>query len=156
VWIRDKAQQSADDRPRNPHRVTAWLRRVAGRDEPGPNAEQAERTPALDILPRLLDGTPLPNGVVEVVIDDPRLSMRRVFDVHDGEIISVEPGSAVPWTSIRGSRGAWTAALGCTRDVSQLHHTGEPELAEKVLAALERRRLCPGEDEQRYSVLDCS
>lgn len=103
----------------------------------------------------MLDGSALPNGVVELVIEDPQLSTRRVFDVHEGEIVSVEPGSAVPWTSIRGSRGAWAAALGCKRDVSQLHHTGEPELAEKVLAALERRRLCL-DGGGRYSVLDCS
>jgi len=156
VWIRDKAQQPAAGGPRNASRVTSWLRRIAGHDEAGGSGERAELNPALDALPDLLDGSPLPNGVVEVVIDDPRLSMRRVFDVHDGEIVSVESGSAVPWTSIRGSRSAWTAALGCARNVSQLHHTGEPELAEKVLAALERGRLCPGEDEQRYSVLDCS
>lgn len=136
--------------------MTAWLRRIARREEASLDDERLEPAPPLDALPRLLDGSPLPNGVVEVVIEDPRLSMRRVFDVHDGQIFSVEPGSAVPWTSIRGSRSAWTAALGCARNVSQLHHTGEPELAEKVLAALERRRLSSGGDEQRYSVLDCS
>jgi hypothetical protein len=136
--------------------MAAWLRRIASREPSPPNDEQAGQTPALDLLPHMLDGSPLPNGVVELVIEDPHLSMRRVFDVHDGEIVSVEPGSAVPWTSIRGSRGAWAAALGCARDVSQLHHTGEPELAEKVLAALERRRLCPEGGGRRYSVLDCS
>lgn len=136
--------------------MTAWLRRIAGRKEAGLSGEHRELGPPLDALPHLLDGSRLPNGVVEVVIEDPRASMRRVFDVHDGQIFSVEPGSAVPWTSIRGSRSAWTAALGCARNVSQLHHTGEPELAEKVLAALEKQRLSSGGDEQRYSVLDCS
>lgn len=154
---RDKAQHPPDAGQRNASRLSAWLRRVLGGDDGAdPGGEPIEPAPALDALPSLLDGMQLPNGVVEVVIDDPRLSMRRVFDVHDGEILSVEPGSAVPWTSIRGSRDAWTAALGCSRDVSQLHHTGEPELAEKVLEGLERRRLRPRDDASRYSVLDCS
>lgn len=129
---------------------------MGGREGIHRDGRRREAAPALDLLPDLLDGSPIPNGVVEVVIDDPRSSIRRLFDVHDGEVVAVEPGSAVPWTSIRGSRGAWTAALGCSRDVSQLHHTGEPELAEKVLSALERRRLWPGRDSQCYSVLDCS
>lgn len=136
--------------------MTAWLRRIAGREEARQDGDRPGTAPALDLLPHLLDGSPLPNGVVEVVIDDPRSSTRRLFDLHDGEIVVVPPGSAVPWTSIRGSRNAWAAALGCGRDVSQLHHTGEPELAEKVLSALERRRLCPNPDKRRYSVLDCS
>lgn len=137
-------------------RLAAWLRRLAGHDESRSQGARSEPTPRLDLLPHLLDGSPLPNGIVEVVIEDARLSMRRLFDVHDGEIIPVEPGSAVPWTSIRGSHGAWTAALGCGRDVSQLYHTGEPELAEKILSALERQRLRPGAGHARYSVLDCS
>lgn len=136
--------------------MTAWLRRISAREEIRQDSDRPEAIPALDLLPRLLDGSPLPNGVVEVVMDDPRLPARRLFDLHDGEIVVVVPGSAVPWTSIRGTRNAWAAALGCGRDVSQLHHTGEPELAEKVLSALERRRLCPNLDQRRYSVLDCS
>lgn len=156
MWIRDKAQQTGAERLQGPSRVGAWMRRIAGRDKSHSAGERTEPAPRLDLLPRLLDGRTLPNGIVEVVVDDPRCSMRRLFDVHEGEIVPVEPGSAVPWTSIRGSGGAWAAALSCSRDVSQLHHTGEPELAEKVLSALERRRLCSGQQEQRYSVLDCS
>jgi hypothetical protein len=156
VWIRDKAQQSDGERPRGASRAAAWLRRIAGRDGAQPHQEPSEPAPALDLLPHLLDGSPLPNGVVELVIENPRLSTRRVFDVHDGEIVPVEAGSTVPWTSIRGNSGAWAAALGCARDVSQLHHTGEPELAEKILGALEGRRLRPPLEARRYSVLDCS
>ncbi|MGN6372415.1 MAG: hypothetical protein ACTHM1_05430 [Solirubrobacteraceae bacterium] len=153
---RDKAQQGTRRLPRASRLIAAWLRRVAGHGGARQTPGTTEPTPALDLLPRLLDGSSLPNGVVEVVIDDPRLSMRRLFDVHDGEILVVQPGSAVPWTSIRGSSNAWAAALGCGGDVSQLHHTGEPDLAEKVLSALEKKRLCPSRDERRYSVLDCS
>lgn len=156
MWLRDKAQQAGGGQPRKASRVAAWLGRLAAHDESQLETPPPDPTLALDLLPHLLDGSPLPNGIVEVVIEDRQSSMRRVFDVHDGQIVSVEPGSAVPWTSIRGSRGAWTAALGCDRNVSQLHHTGEPELAEQVLSALERQRLRPGAHRPRYSVLDCS
>lgn len=162
MWLGDKAQHAGKaqhargERPTSARRAVGWLRRIVGHAESPPQSSPSDLASTIEDLPHLLDGSPLPNGVVEVVIEDARLSMRRVFDVHDGEIVPVEPGTAVPWTSIRGSRGAWTAALGCDGDVSQLHHTGEPDLAEEVLSALERRRLCPGAGRPRYSVLDCS
>jgi hypothetical protein len=110
----------------------------------------------LALLPDLLEGTGLPNGVVELVVEGVRPQLRRLFDVHDGEISALELGSTVPWTSISGTQSAWMLALGGDGDVSQLWHTGEPQLAERVLAALRWRRMRPAEGEHEYSVLDCS
>jgi hypothetical protein len=90
----------------------------------------------LHMLPTLLDSSSLPNGVVELLIDDFEEPTRRLFDIHDGHITLVEPGSAVPWASIAGSPTAWADALGPDRDVSALRITGDEQLARRVLAAL--------------------
>jgi hypothetical protein len=140
-------------------RMGAWWERRTARATSAPGARREERfdvRAALELLPDLLNGAALPNGVVELVIEDLRMPMRRLFDIHDGQIAPVELGSTVPWTSISGSQSAWTLALGPDRDVSQLRHTGEPRLAQRVLAGLGRRCPHPREDEHGYSVLDCS
>ncbi len=93
----------------------------------------------LRVLPTLLDGSILPNGVVELLIEDFEAPTRQLFDVHDGRIKLVEPGSAVPWASIAGPPTAWAMALGPERNVAGLRLTGDERLARRVLAALPRR-----------------
>jgi hypothetical protein len=142
---------------RKVRRVGAWWRsaRSGGLRQPqeqGPG-DAIERLAALE---QLLDGSALPNGVVELVVEDPQMPRRHLFDVHDGQIVALAPGSAVPWTSIAGSPSAWTSALGPSADVSQLRHTGDPRLAQRLLVELERRRLRLAETGTEYSVLDCS
>lgn len=110
----------------------------------------------LALLPELLQGTSLPDGVVELAVEGARSPVRRLFDIHDGRITTLELGSAVPWASISGTASAWRLALGRERDVSQLWHTGDPHLAERVLAGLERLNLRSAEGGHEYSVLDCS
>jgi hypothetical protein len=116
-----------------------------------------EMRDALALLPELLGGgARLPNGVVELVLEDAHAPVRHLFDVHDGVIVALEPGSAVPWASVSGAEGAWRSALGPDGDTSQLRHTGEPLLGERLLAELRRRRLRLAEDRRKCSVLDCS
>lgn len=90
-------------------------------------------------LPRALEVATLPNGVVELVVDDMQAPTRQLFDVHDGVVTLVAPGSAVPWASIAGPPAAWTLALGPTRCVDGLRLTGDESLARRVLAAIPAR-----------------
>ena len=90
----------------------------------------------LQALPTLLDGSSLPNGVVEFVIEDFEEPTRQLFDIHDGHIAFVEPGKCVPWASIAGPPTAWAMALGPERNTTALQLTGDEQLARRVLAAL--------------------
>jgi hypothetical protein len=90
----------------------------------------------LRALPALLDSSSLPNGVVELLIEDFEEPTRQLFDIHDGHITLVEPGECVPWASIAGPPAAWTMALGPQRDTNELRLTGDEQLARRVLAAL--------------------
>lgn len=86
-------------------------------------------------LPALLDGSSLPNGVVELVVDDLDAPTRQLFDVHDGVVAPIEPGAAVPWASIAGPSAAWASALGPERRREGLRLTGDQALARRVIAA---------------------
>ncbi len=90
-------------------------------------------------LPTLLEGSNLPNGVVELLIEDLEASTHRLFDIHDGHITLVEPGKCVPWASIAGPHDAWAMALGPERDSTALKLSGDEQLARRVLAAMPRR-----------------
>jgi hypothetical protein len=87
-------------------------------------------------LPMQLDCSSLPNGVVELLIEDLEAPMSHVFDIHDGHITPAEPGQSVPWASIAGPPTAWANALGPERNVEALQLTGDEQLARRVLAAL--------------------
>ncbi|MFZ1925654.1 MAG: hypothetical protein WAU42_05885 [Solirubrobacteraceae bacterium] len=90
-------------------------------------------------LPTLLDGANLPDGVVELVIEDFEASRSQLLDIHDGHVKLAEPGQCVPWASIAGPPTAWAIALGPQRNTTQLQLTGDEELALRVLAALPRQ-----------------
>ncbi len=92
----------------------------------------------LRALPALLDSSSLPNGVVELLIDDFEAPTRQLFDIHDGHVTLLEPGKCVPWACIAGPPTAWALALGPTRDTAALQLTGDRQLARRVLAALPR------------------
>jgi hypothetical protein len=94
----------------------------------------------LRALPNMLDGASLPNGVVELLIEDFEAPRSQLFDIHDGHVKLVEPGQCVPWASISGSPTAWALALGKESDTAQLRLTGDERLAGCVLAALARVR----------------
>jgi hypothetical protein len=121
-----------------------WFSRVSDRDVPA--ARQAQQASdrlsvreTLHALPTLLDGASLPDGVVELLIEDFEAPTRQLFDIHDGHVKLVEPGQCVPWASIAGPATAWALALGPERSTTQLQLTGDEQLARRVLAALPRR-----------------
>ena len=93
----------------------------------------------LHALPALLNDANLPDGVVELVIEDFEASRNRLLDIHDGHVKLAEPGQCVPWASIAGPPTAWAIALGPRRSTTQLQLTGDEPLARHVLAALQRR-----------------
>lgn len=99
-------------------------------------ADQLDIHATLSVLPTLLDSASLPNGVVELLIEDFEAPTRRLFNIHDGHITPVEPGAAVPWASIAGPPTAWAMALGPERNVAELQLTGDERLARRVLGAL--------------------
>jgi hypothetical protein len=93
-------------------------------------------TATLRALPALLDGARLPNGVIELLVEDIEAPAYQLFDINDGQVTLVEPGKCVPWASISGPSAAWAMALGRARDLSGLQLTGDEQLARRVLAAL--------------------
>jgi hypothetical protein len=127
-------------------RSLPWTRWIKGADraaaEPRSDplaAEEFDVHAALRLLPTLLDGSSLPNGIVELLIEDFEAPTRQLFDINDGRITLVEPGAAVPWASISGPPTAWATALGPRREFTELTVTGDERLAARVLAALPRR-----------------
>jgi hypothetical protein len=91
------------------------------------------------VLPTLLDSSSLPDGIVELVIEDFEAPTRQLFDIHDGCVTLVEPGTVVPWASISGPATAWASALGPECNVAELQLAGDEKLAAFVLAALPQR-----------------
>jgi len=123
-----------------------WIRVAprSGEHEPAsvpPQVEQLDLSTTLHALPARLDGSSLPNGVVELLIEDFEAPTRQLFDIQDGCIALVEPGTAVPWASISGTATAWAQALGPERDMTELQLTGDGQLARRVLDALPAHNL---------------
>ena len=147
VAIEDKTRQPAGGRvawSKLPRAWARWFGATPHKDDATREQEAGEldRIDAntLRALPALLDGSALPNGVVELVIDDFEAPTRQLFDIHDGRIALVEPGQCVPWASISGPATAWAQALGTERDTGALELTGDTQLARRVLAAFPRPR----------------
>jgi hypothetical protein len=120
-----------------------WIACAIGRGGAQTEAERAASDlsnvhATLLALPTLLDNANLPDGVVELLIEDAEAPTRQLFDIHDGRITLVEPGECVPWASIAGSATAWAMALGPERDTTALRLTGDEPLARHVLTALPR------------------
>jgi hypothetical protein len=140
----DETQQSAaETSPAHDKRTRTWMRWASfGSRRAKPGSEQAATGHArpsvstLQALPSLLDCSSLPNGVVELVIDDFEDPSRQLFDINDGQVTLVAPGQCVPWASISGPPHAWVRALGPEHDTTALQLTGDEQLARRVLAAL--------------------
>jgi hypothetical protein len=119
-----------------------WLAHTTFRRSPTERTSATTPTEPLGVratlraLPTLLDSSSLPDGVVELLIEDFEAPTRQLFDIHDGHITLVEPGKCVPWACIAGTPTAWELALGPTRDTAALQLTGDKQLARRVLAAL--------------------
>lgn len=143
----DETRQAAEGGLASSKLPRAWTKWFGG--APRKDSEVPERTTdeleridasALQALPALLDGSALPNGVVELVIEDFEAPTRQLLDIHNGHISLVDPGQCVPWASISGPATAWRRALGSTRDTGGLELTGDTELARRVLAAFPQPR----------------
>jgi hypothetical protein len=98
----------------------------------GPAAEVWESVQA---LPGRLDGASLPNGVVELLVEERETTRRQLLDINDRCVTAIEPGSAVPWAIVSGSPAAWAAALGPLAETGGLQLTGDEPLARRLLAA---------------------
>jgi hypothetical protein len=122
---------------------TRWIKSAA-RDvklpanDSSPADDQVDIQDAVELLPQRLNSLSLPDGVIELVVDDFEASVRKLFDVRNGQVMIVEPGTAVPWASISGPPTAWAVALGPDCDVAGLELTGDQHLARRVLAAFPR------------------
>ena len=142
VTSEDETQQSGGRSSRMRRRPRAWMQWIRGamrRSEPKPPVVELFNVHAtLCALPTLLDSSSLPDGVVELLIEDFEAPTRQLFDIHNGRITPVEPGKCVPWVSIAGPPTAWAMALGPERDTTALQLTGDEQLARRVLAALPR------------------
>jgi hypothetical protein len=111
--------------------------REAAQDAQGNQANnQSSVHETLRALPTLLDNTGLPDGVVELLIEDFEAPRSHLLDIHDGHVKLAEPGQCVPWACIAGSPTAWAMALGPRRNITLLQLTGDEPLARRVLAAL--------------------
>jgi DNA-binding HxlR family transcriptional regulator len=92
----------------------------------------------LRMLPILVGDTPLPSGVVEMVIEARGGPEQYLFDLNDGRLVPIEPGSTVPWTRLAGRPQAWIDALGPRGRYQALSITGNEQLAMCLLKALPR------------------
>lgn len=117
-------------------RVRLWWARLNAREKSvgDPSIGPFDVHQALHLLPSVLEADTLPNGVVELVIEDSHAPGRCLLDIHDGHVSHVEPGTMVPWASIAGSHSAWVTALQAG-EAGELRLTGEKHLAQRVLAA---------------------
>lgn len=117
-----------------------WIGGASRRAQPAPKqavaGHDAVSLATLRALPELLDCSRLPNGVVELAIEDLKGPARQLFDIQDGRMTPADPGQCVPWASISGAPAAWATALGPERDTAALQLTGDTQLARRVLAAL--------------------
>lgn len=141
----DETQQPAEDSPVRDKPLRTWRRWLGlASHRAKPNSEQATAghtrlsADTLQALPSLLDSSSLPNGVVELVVEDSEDPHRQLFDIDDGQVTLVTPGQCLPWASISGPPNAWVRALGPERDTTALQLTGDEQLAKRVLAALPR------------------
>lgn len=138
--------EGRSDGAARPHRWRRWFTSASHHATPPPTPDPPQTAGELNIhatlrsLPTLLDSASLPNGVVELVIEDFEAPTRQLFDIHDGNVTLVAPGTAVPWASISGPPTAWVQALGPERNVAELHLTGDRRLARRVLAAFPPER----------------
>lgn len=137
----DETQQASDDpayKGAQPRAWMRWLRRSSASSPTGKRnrAKSPSVHATLCELPTLLDRSELPNGVVELLIEDFEAPIRQLFDIDDGKVTLVEPGKCVPWASIAGPPTAWALALGPERNTAELQLTGDEQLARRVLAAL--------------------
>jgi DNA-binding HxlR family transcriptional regulator len=94
----------------------------------------------LGLLPAMLadDLLPgeLPDGVLELVVQEPRGRERHLFEVSHGHLLATQPSPGGPATRMVGPPHAWVHALGPDHDHAALQITGDLALAGRLLGAL--------------------
>jgi DNA-binding HxlR family transcriptional regulator len=87
------------------------------------------------MLPGLLADERFSGGPLELVVEGRKGRERHVFEIADGRLRPIAPGST-PATRMAGSPFDWVEALGPRRDYAALQVTGELQLAKRLLKAL--------------------
>jgi DNA-binding HxlR family transcriptional regulator len=94
----------------------------------------------LGLLPPMFAGErlpgELPDGVLELVVQEPRGRERHIFEVSHGRLLATQPDLVGPATRMVGTPDAWVHALGPDRNRGALQITGDLALAERLLGAL--------------------
>jgi DNA-binding HxlR family transcriptional regulator len=124
--------------------LARWGMRYRWNEQHG--CEHIDADAVLCQLPALLDGTKLPKGVLETIIDaydEEEEPVVHRFESVDGRLQhlaeeAVETVAAEARALIRGDRAAWEAALGPRRDYAGLLLVGRAPLARKLFDALPR------------------
>jgi DNA-binding HxlR family transcriptional regulator len=100
--------------------------------------EQIDIGVILGMLPTLLGEVTLPNGVVEMVVEQRGETEQHLFDLNEGRLTPIELGVTVPWTRLAGRPQAWIDALGPGCRYQALQITGDQRLGVYLLDALPR------------------
>jgi DNA-binding HxlR family transcriptional regulator len=99
-------------------------------------SERIDIGAVLRLLPTLLEKAGLPDGVIEMIVELPEGIECHLFNIAEGVVEAVEPGSMMAWARIVGGPEGWIGALGPDCDTGALQITGERQLAVQVLRAL--------------------
>jgi DNA-binding HxlR family transcriptional regulator len=115
--------------------LSRWgIRNVWSRPQPRERIAIGE---ILGLVPVMLAGERFPVGMLELVVEEPKSSIRHVFDIgEDGRLVAVEPGTVDPATRMAGAPHDWVDALGPRRNYAALRVSGEERLARRLLTAL--------------------
>jgi DNA-binding HxlR family transcriptional regulator len=90
----------------------------------------------LRLLPAMLADKQLPDGTVELVVEERKGRDRYVFEIEDGHLDRIEPGAIKLATRMAGEPYDWVDALGPKRNYAALRVTGDLALARRLLKAL--------------------
>ncbi len=98
--------------------------------------ERVDVQALLGLLPVLLTDVPsLPDGALELTVQDSQRPATRRFEIVQGRLQS-PANEAQPQASVVGDTRAWIAGLGPERDYAGLSFSGHRALAIRVLEAL--------------------
>jgi DNA-binding HxlR family transcriptional regulator len=98
--------------------------------------EQVDVNAILHMLPAMLAGERLPDGTIELAVDDRGRRERHTFRVRGGHLTPSDPGDGGSVTRMVGETYDWVDALGPDRRYAALRVTGDQRLAKRLLKAL--------------------
>jgi hypothetical protein len=99
--------------------------------------EQVDIGAFIRLLPTLVKGTDLSDGVIEMVVKLPESTEHHVFQIQGSSLsLAVDPSSLVVQASVVGCPPEWIHALGPECAPHRLEITGERKLAEQLFRLL--------------------